>query len=140
MKTNAVLALFLVVAVVLVSGCQGQSIAGKGQKVEGWAARIGGSYKGGIWTGKTRFPGTTKFNVDAKGLLSGTYELDEKGTTVPGTLSDFRVAGNRQLECRWKDKNGTGDLKMTFTDNLSSFKGFWSLDGKEQKHPWNGTR
>jgi len=138
MKTHVVVGLCLAVAVVLAAGCQWTPT--KGQGAEGWVTRIAGTYKGGMWGGETRYPGTTTFSRDAKGALTGTYELDENGTAVPGTLSDFRVVGPRQLACRWKDKNGTGDLTITFTENLSQFDGLWTLDGAEAKHRWNGTR
>jgi len=138
MKTHVAFALCLVVAVGLAGGCV--STPDTGRRAEGWVTQIAGSYKGGMWGGDTRFPGTTTFSVDAKGALKGAYELDENGTAVPGKLSGFRVVGPRQLACRWEDKNGTGDLKITFTENLSRFDGLWTLDGAEQKHRWNGTR
>ncbi len=138
MKTNVVFTLCLVAAVVLASGCV--STPKKGHGADSWAAHIAGSYKGGMWGGDTRYPGTTTFSVDAKGVLTGVYELDENGTAVPGKLSDFRVVGPRQLECKWEDKNGTGDLKMTFADNWSRFDGLWNADGTEEKNRWNGAK
>ena len=138
MKTHVVFALCLVVAGVLAGGCQ--STPTKGHGAEGWATQIAGTYKGGMWGGETKYPGTTTFSVGANGALKGTYELDENGTAVPGKLSNCRVVGPRQLACRWEDKNGAGDLAITFTENLSQFDGFWTLDGDPQKHRWNGTR
>lgn len=138
MKTRVVFTLCLIVAAVLAEGCVYPPKEGHG--ADSWATQIAGSYKGGMWGGDTKFPGTTTFSVDAKGALKGAYELDENGTAVPGKLSDFRVVGPRQLQCRWEDKNGTGDLKMTFTDNLSRFDGLWTADGQQEQHRWNGAR
>jgi len=138
MKSTVAFALCLAAAVVLAGGCQ--STPTKGRGADSWMTQIAGSYKGGMWGGETRYPGTTTFSVDAKGAVKGTYELDENGTAVPGKLSDFRVVGPRQLACRWEDKNGEGDLNMTFTDDLSRFDGLWTLDGAAEKHRWDGTR
>ena len=139
MKTNVALALMLVGAMVLASGCPApQGSPAGGAK---WVTKAAGSYKGGIFTGKTEFPGTTKVQADKKGALSGTYELKEAdGTVVKGTLSDFRTIGDRKLACKWKDKNGTGDFEMTFAADLASFEGLWNNAGQEQKHAWNGKK
>ena len=139
MKTNVVLALMLVAAMVLASGCPApqQTPAGPDR----WVTKAAGSYKGGIFSGKTEFPGTTRFQVDKKGSPSGTYELKEKdGTIVTGKLSDFRVVGDRKLACKWADKNGTGDFEMTFAEDFARFEGLWNDAGKEQKHAWNGKK
>ena len=107
MKTNAVFVLLLVAAIVVAVACEpepkGPAAAGK------WESKIAGSYKGIIYSGETEFPGTTTFKVDAKGALSGTYELKEPDdTVVTGKLSDFRIVAKNKLECRWVDKNGEG--------------------------------
>ena len=139
MKTNAVFALLLVAAVVLATGCD--LFQGSGfQTGDGWSSGIAGSYKGIIFSGQTEFPGTTTFKIDDKGVLTGTYELDDNGTTVTGTLSDFQDLGKRKLSCKWHDKNGTGDFILTFTEDLSSFDGTWNNDGQDSASGWNGKK
>ena len=139
MKMNVALAVMLVGAMVLASGCPApQGSPAGGAK---WASKAAGSYKGGIFSGATEFPGTTKIQADKSGKLSGTYELKEAdGTVVKGTLSDFRTVGDRKLECKWTDKNGTGDFEITFAADLASFKGQWNNADNDQKHAWNGKR
>lgn len=142
MKMNALLTLLLVAVVVLAAGCEpeakpkpkGPAAAAK------WESKIGGSYKGIIYTGQTEYPGTTTFQVDKKGGLSGTYELMDEGTKVTGKLSDFRIVAKNKLECKWVDTNGTGAFKVTFKDDLSSFKGTWNNDDNEEWSDWNGKK
>ena len=139
MKMIAALAWCAAVAAVLVAGCQ--QVAEKGPSLGSWVGRIAGSYKGTIWSGRTQFPGTTELHLDQNRMLTGTYVFTEKGgTAVPGRLSGFRLVGLRKLLCRWEDKNGTGDFRMTFSDDLSRFDGLWDADGMEQKHAWNGAK
>jgi len=156
MKTNVLLTLALVVAVVVAGGCQSSKIKG----ADTWPGQIAGSYKSAIFTGETEFPGTTVFTVDEKGQLAGTYKLTEQDgtvvtgklsnfkeagpnqlTVVTGKLSNFKEAGPNQLKCKWVDKNGTGDFKLTFKKDLSSFEGSWNnTENSEQWHAWNGKK
>lgn len=129
MKTNLACVLLLVAAVVMAQGCGGTS-------------GIAGTYKGDILTGDIVWPGATTFKVAGDGEITGTYELDENGTTVTGELSHFSETGLNQYACRWKDKAGVGDFTLTFSDDLKSFEGFWSndADANKTKHGWGGKK
>jgi len=134
MKTKVVFTLLMVAAVTFMMGCDGATM-GSAQKISGWPLKIGGAYKSDI----SAFTGTTTFKV-SEGTLSGGYELDDNGTKVTGTLSDFAATGKNKLKCRWKDMNGVGDFTMTFSDDLSSFTGKWDNDADGAGGPWNGKK
>ena len=137
MKMNVMFTLFLVVAVGLAAGCEAKKVTG----ADALATQIAGSYKSSIFSGSTEFPGTTKFGVDKDGAITGTYQLTEQdGTVVPGKLTDFRTVGPNKLQCKWEDKNGTGDFVLTFKADMSSFEGLWNDDGSDEKHAWNGKK
>jgi len=138
MKTNLLLTLSLLAAVVLLQGCQLEPQGG--QKVEGWATKIGGSYKGPIMSGNTEYPGVTKFNVGSGDMLTGSYSYTEDGATVKGKLSGFKVAGDCKLECKWEDPNGVGDFKLTFNKELNAFTGSWTTDAGGAENAWNGKK
>jgi len=139
MKPPTVYLVIMLAATVLATGCQVFQGGGAGA-ADGWTSNIAGSYKGIIYTGQTEYPGTTTFAMDDKGMLKGTYALDENGTTVPGTLTDFREVGPRKLTCTWHDKNGSGPFVLTFTEDLSAFDGLWSNAGQPPTHGWNGKK
>ena len=141
MKTRTVFALLMAAALVWMTGCQFFQGRGGLQTGDGWTSRIAGSYKGDIFSGRiTKYAGTTTFKIDDKGVLTGTYELDDNGTTVTGTLSDFTDLGGGKLACKWHDKNGTGDFTLTFAEDLSAFDGLWSNEGQDATSAWNGKK
>jgi len=138
MKTNVLFTVLTIAAIAFVMGCDGTGMGG-GQKISGWTSKIGGTYKSAIFTGKIEFPGTTTFKTSSE-KLSGTYELTAGGEKVTGTLSDFKATGKNALKCRWKDVNGVGNFTMTFSDDLSSFKGKWDNDANDAGGAWNGKK
>ena len=137
MKTNVLFTLLLTAAVALVMGCP--AAPGDGQELTGWQSKIAGAYKSAIFTGQTEFAGKTTFKTTG-GKLSGTYELDDNGTKVTGTLTKFTAAGERKLKCRWKDTNGVGNFTLTFSADMSSFKGQWDNDADDAGGAWNGKK
>ncbi len=140
MKRRSVCTVLMVAAVTLMAGCGLFQGGGGYQTGDGWTSKIAGDYKGIIYSGQVEYPGTTTFAIDDKGILTGTYELDDKGTTVTGTLSGFREVGERKLACTWVDLNGTGDFTLTFTEDLSAFEGQWNDAGSENTSGWNGKK
>jgi hypothetical protein len=137
MKTNALFTLLMVAAVAFMMGCE--ATPGGGQKISSSSLKIAGTYKGAMFTGETEFPGSTTFKAGG-GKLSGTYELTAGGEKVTGTLSDFSSTGKNKFKCRWKDPNGVGDFNLTFSDDLSSFKGTWDNDANDAGGAWNGKK
>ena len=138
MKTNALFTLLVTAAVALVMGCQ--TTPGGERKLSSWQSKIAGSYTGAIFNGDDEFPAKTTFKNDA-GKLSGTYELDNAGLAITGTLSEFTVIGDRKLKCRWTDyANSEGNLNLTFSADMSSFKGHWDRDYGDDGGAWNGKK
>ena len=136
MKTNVLFTLLLVAAVAFVTGCD--TTTGGGKELSGWQSKIAGSYKSAIFTGDIEYAGKTTFKT-AGGAISGTYELDDNGTKVTGTLTKITPDGDRKLKCRWKDTNGVGNFTLTFSADMSSFKGKWDNDAGGGG-AWNGKK
>ena len=131
MKTNALFTVLLVVMVALAAGCETPG---------SWQSKIAGTYPGSIFNDPEEYPSTTTFKFD-KGKLSGTFELEVDGTTIDGNLREFAVTGERKLKCRWINyEQRAGDFNMTFSPDLSSFKGNWVPDDQNGSGAWNGKK
>ena len=138
MKTNVLFTLLLAVVVAFVMGCE--ATPGGGQKLGNWQSKITGDYKSVIFNGNTEYPAKTTFK-QKDGKMSGTYELDNFGLIVTGTLGEFKVTGDNKLKCRWEDDTSrVGNLNMTFAPDLSSFKGTWDPDDGDGSGAWNGKK
>ena len=138
MKTNALFTLLGAGLVAFQMGCE--TTPRGGRKVSDWQSKIAGDYKSVIFNGDTDYPAKTTFKVDG-GKLSGTYELDNFGMIITGKLHKFSVIGDRKLKCRWIDEEDrVGNLTVTFSPDLSSFKGHWDPDDEDGKGAWNGKK
>ncbi len=138
MKTNALYGLFLAAVVAFVTGCGPRPQSG--QKLSDWQSKIPGSYESVIFNGELDYPAKTTFKIDGR-TLSGMYALEHDGTISLGTLSTFSVTGDRKLKCRWLDDAGrVGDLSLTFSADLFSFKGHWEPDDGNGSGAWNGNK
>ncbi len=138
MKTSALFTLLLAAAVAFVAGCE--TTPGGGRKISSWQSKIDGNYKSVIFNGDTDYPAKTAFKTK-DGKLSGTYELDNFGITITGKLHKFQVVGDRKLKCRWIDEEDrVGNLNVTFSEDLSSFKGHWDPDDGDGNGAWNGKK
>lgn len=108
--------------------------------LSGWApARLAGEFTGTVENLGLPCPVKTIITWDGK-TLQGRYEVAEPGGQADGTLSQFGSAGNTSITCRWQDKYGTGDLKLSFSPDFTSFTGFYSMDGQVGSAQWNGKR
>ncbi|MDP6545972.1 MAG: hypothetical protein QGH60_18485 [Phycisphaerae bacterium] len=138
MKTNVLFITLLTAAVAFVTGCE--TTPGSGRKISGWQSKIDGSYKSVIFNGETDYPAKTTFKTK-DGKISGTFEMDNFGLTITGKLVKFRVVGDRKLKCRWiNDEDRAGNFNLTFSEDLSSFKGHWDPDDGDGKGAWNGKK
>jgi len=139
MKTNVVFALLLAVAAAFVTGCQTTPCC-CGQKLGPWQSRIAGAYKGAIFNDQDGYDAKTTLMIN-EGKLSGKYEMDVMGSECTGKLHEFKITGDRKLKCRWEDyTNRVGSLTMTFSSDLSSFKGHWEADDCNGSGAWNGKK
>ena len=131
MKTNALFTVLLVVMVALAAGCETPG---------NWQSKIAGTYPGAIFNGPEEYSSTTTFKFDG-GKLSGTFEMDVDGAKIDGNLREFTVTGEREVKCRWINYvQRAGDLNVTFSPDLSSFKGNWTPDDQDGSGAWNGKK
>jgi len=138
MKTSVLFTLLLAAAVAFVAGCE--TTPGGGRKISSWQSKIDGAYKSVIFNGDTDYPARTTFETK-EGKLTGTYELDNFGIIITGKLHKFQVVGDRKLKCRWIDEEDrVGNLNVTFSEDLSSFKGHWDPDDGDGNGAWNGKK
>ena len=115
------------------------SAAAVGQ-VEQAFAQLKGVYQGQVFNSGSLDPVQTSFQIDKNGKPKGTYSITEEGGVERGVLSGFKWEADRVLVCTWKDKYGTGILRILFTSDFSSFRGFWGEDAKSTSFPWSGAK
>ena len=103
---------------------------------------IEGTYNSEI-TGSSNiiYSGITKFSLDSNGRISGAYTFtDGEGEAVGRLYNCTEKMETRQVICNWKDKLGTGDMDINFSEDYKSFSGGWNDEGSSLKHPWNGKK
>ncbi len=105
-----------------------------------WVKQALGNYQSQIWSAGSLVSGTTKFRETSDGSLEGSYTMSEQGEVVSGTLSQCQAMQVRVVRCVWNDRYGTGNLKVTFSENSSSFDGYWGTESSELTLPWSGSR
>lgn len=117
---------------VLVSAC----VTNKPNPLQG----LTGTYVGQV-TSVINIPIKTEFNVNDKGVKSGSYVMTERdGTQVSGTLDEFKQEGPYTLLVSWHDKYGNGKLRMLFSQQQRSFKGFWGHHADSTLMRWDGVK
>jgi hypothetical protein len=113
------------------------SLEAKAESTDNWLGQAVGNYPGKIWSGDGLIPGETEFLLNDDKSLIGSYSMQGQGL---GVLSQCRAVRMLVARCIWHDRYGSGDLEVTFSENFSSFKGFWMPKGLTEKLPWNGKR
>jgi hypothetical protein len=103
-------------------------------------AKIFGSYQSQIWSGGSFNSGTTEFVTARDGSVSGRYTMNEPTGAATGTLSQCKPMKSRVMQCVWIDRYGTGNLEMTFSENFTSFVGYWGTDRSKPEYVWVGAR
>ncbi len=101
---------------------------------------LSGTYIGQV-TSVINIPIKTEFSVNDKGVRSGTYVMTERdGVQVSGTLDEFKQEGPYTLLVSWHDKYGSGKLRMLFSQQQRSFKGFWGPHSDGTLMRWDGVK
>jgi len=137
MKTSILFPLLFAAAAVMVTGCQ--NALEVESKSGPWQSKIDGQYAGVI-SNVDKYPSKTTLTTK-DGKLTGKYELEADGVVYGGTLGTFTVTGDRRIKCKWTDDTSrVGKLSMTFSADLSSFKGKWADDDGERDGDWNGKK
>jgi len=110
------------------------------QSSDDWVEQALGNYQSQIWSGGSLVSGTTEFEETNDGVLEGSYTMNEAGEVVPGTLSQCKAVQVRIVRCVWNDEYGTGNLEVAFSEDFSSFDGYWGGEGSEPVFRWSGSR
>jgi len=101
---------------------------------------LSGIYVGQV-TSVINIPIKTEFSVSDKGVRFGQYVMTERdGTQVSGTLDEFKQEGPYTLLVSWHDKYGNGKLRMLFSQQQRSFKGFWGHHADSTLMRWDGVK
>lgn len=101
---------------------------------------LSGTYIGQV-NSVINIPIKTEFSVNDKGVRSGQYVMTERsGAQVSGTLDEFKQEGPYTLLVSWHDKYGNGKLRMLFSQQLRSFKGFWGHHDDGTLMRWDGVK
>ncbi|NMF57221.1 hypothetical protein [Pseudanabaena yagii] len=116
------------------------SLNASAQSSSDWVDQALGNYQSRILSAGSLVSGTTEFRKTREDSLEGSYTMDEQGKVVFGTLSQCQVMQVRVMRCVWNDKYGTGNLEVTFSENFSSFNGYWGEIGSEPVFRWSGSR
>ncbi|MEO1401082.1 MAG: hypothetical protein AAFV72_07450 [Cyanobacteria bacterium J06635_1] len=117
------------------------SFLAQAQKAPDWLPQTEGSYTGEIWSGGSAIASETTFTLNEDGTITGSYLMHEPADDVTGTISACQPVDDLTLQCTWDDIYGTGDLRVTFTEDFSNFDGYWTPEaGLELGFGWNGSR
>lgn len=103
-------------------------------------SRMAGRYVGEVFNGGDMDPVVTTFFITPDGRLKGNYVAEDEIEIVEGTVSNvFNIEG-RTYSFEWTDKYGEGQAVLVFSEDFSSFKGFWTDNSGSDQLPWSGTR
>jgi hypothetical protein len=117
-----------------------QTIANPAQAGTHWLKKVAGTYEGKIWSAGVLLPTTTKFTFHGDGSMTGSYEADEDGLIIPGTLYTCKPVKARTIACIWDDFYGRGGAVFTFNPKYSKFEGHWTEATGSKQYPWRGSR
>lgn len=101
---------------------------------------ITGTYIGNVLNGDDMDPVLTTFYLNDSGNIVGKYAMGEEAGLELGSLSDFRTEGSYTIVVNWKDKYGSGVLRMLFSSDYSLFYGLWGASESDTSLPWNGLK
>ena len=98
------------------------------------------SYQSQIWDTDGVSPGITEFSKSSDGSFGGSYTMKDSTEEILGALSECQAAQTLVMHCAWTDQYGTGAMEVTFSENFSSFSGYWGEGVSELTFPWSGSR
>ena len=92
------------------------------------AQGILGTYRGKILHWGRFHPISTTFHRDAQRGLAGSYVIAEEEGPSTGDLTEFRLESKYTALFSWSDKDGTGTVRIVFSEDFEFFTGFWGPD------------
>ena len=99
-----------------------------------------GEYFGQVYNGDNMDPVVTRFEIGTAGQLQGSYLLQDEDGPDTGELLNPRPDGAYTLLLDWKDRHGTGVVRLLFSADYSRFQGFWGMQENDTSLPWNGRK
>lgn len=108
-----------------------------------WINSTVGTYSGTIvvYPKTNGNPVQTKLWRNDKGLIVGSYSSEFQGQKYEGTLKLKKASTKPSAQFAWEDKYGSGDLKVKFSDDLSSFDGeYLSAGNSSPDGSWSGKK
>lgn len=100
---------------------------------------ISGNYNGKVFNGTDMDLVLTSFFKNESGVIVGKYTMFEDNRKELGVLSNLRSEGDYTIVADWKDKYGSGILRMLFSSDYKVFHGFWGRNNKTSL-PWHGVK
>jgi hypothetical protein len=116
------------------------SLSANAQPSNNWVEQALGSYQSQILNAGILTSGKTEFRKNSNGSLGGIYTMNEEGEIVQGKLSKCQAKKIQVMRCIWNDKYGTGELEVIFSEDFSSFNGYWGEEFSEPVYRWSGSR
>jgi len=98
-----------------------------------------GTWRGPVLNGLGIEDMTTSFSIGSDGRLAGTYHIEDD-VPLDGTLTNFRETGPCSGEFRWRDRDGSGTVRILFQPQLGRFVGRWGLDPAAPSNVFDGYR
>lgn len=89
-------------------------------------------------------PVVTRLTDQHRGI-GGTFTYLDEGVPVDGTLEHIGVGDGLSYSMVWKDKYGSGELRIQFTADTNAFSGRWTTYGEGSQADsfaqfWSGQR
>jgi hypothetical protein len=103
-------------------------------------ARMVGKYVGEVYNGNDMDPVMTTFILLPDGRLKGNYVAQDEVEVVEGTISNAYNIEGRTYSFEWTDKYGEGQAVLIFSEDFSSFDGFWTEKSGSDELPWTGQK
>lgn len=103
-------------------------------------SKLAGKYVGEVYNGNDMDPVLTTFIVLPDGRLRGNYTAEDEMEIVDGTISNAVLVEGRTYSFEWTDKYGEGKAVLVFSEDFSSFNGYWTNYTDSTQFEWTGLR
>ncbi len=103
-------------------------------------SKMAGRYVGEVYNGNDMDPVLTSFIVLSDGRLRGNYTAEDEMEIVDGTISNAVLVEGRTYSFEWTDKYGEGKAVLVFSEDFSSFNGYWTNYTDSTQFEWTGTK
>jgi hypothetical protein len=98
------------------------------------------TFEGRIFSDSGSDPVLTTFTIEGGDRLNGTYVIENENGVEAGNLSGFKWEGAYTVSGVWRDKKGSGHVRILFSADFRSFRGYWGDAADTTSFPWDGVR